>query len=82
MNQEADLIREEVLKLALIRVILMNFEVSAHTAGYRAISGQCGILESHLAGIEDALGAIAHRLDPVQDGMTGKETIKLWKDLY
>lgn len=82
MRHEAERLREEAKQLALIRIILVNFEVSARNGGYRALASQCDVLEGELAKIEDGISAVADRLDPPPERMTGKQMIMRWKETY
>jgi hypothetical protein len=80
MRHEAERLREEAKRLALIRMILVNFEVSARNAGYQALASQCDLLESGLGSIEENIVAIADCLDPPSERMTGKQMIMRWKE--
>jgi hypothetical protein len=82
MSYEAEELREEAKQLALIRIILVNFEVSARNAGYRALASQCDLLESELGNIEESISSIADLLDPPKERMTGKQMIMRWKETY
>lgn len=80
MHHEADRLREQAHRLGLIRIILINFEVSARNAGYRALASQCDMLEGELADIEDKIAASADRLDPPPERMSGAQMIMKWKE--
>lgn len=80
MHHEAERLREEANRIGLIRIILINFEVSARNAGYRALASQCDMLEGELADIEEKIAAAADRLDPPPKRMTGAQMIMKWKE--